>query len=76
MIRLVAGWHEVLTQERPFGTYLRQFSLGEGVDPERISAHYDNGVVSVIILLGEKAKPRKIAIESSNASTDQPTISV
>jgi HSP20 family protein len=40
--------------------------LGEGVDAALISAHYDNGVLSVIIPLGEKAKPRKISVESSH----------
>ena len=48
-----------MAQERPHGTYLRQFSLGEGVDAERITAHYDNGVLSVIIPVSEKAKPRR-----------------
>jgi len=55
-----------LSQERPFGTYLRQFSLGDGVASESISAHYDNGVLSVIIPVSEKAKPRKIEITSAN----------
>jgi HSP20 family protein len=59
-----------LAQERPSGTYLRQFSLGEGVDAERISANYDNGVLSVIIPVSEKAKPRKIQIQSSANQTD------
>ena len=54
-----------LSQERPYGSYLRQFSLGEGVDVAGISAHYDNGVLSVVIPLGEKAKPRKIEVASA-----------
>lgn len=53
-----------LVQERPAGTYLRQFSLGDGVDAARISASYDNGVLSVLIPVSEKAKPRKIQIET------------
>jgi HSP20 family protein len=60
-----------LSQERPYGSYLRQFSLGEGVDAASISARYDNGVLSVIIPLGEKAKPRKIEVESSRAASAQ-----
>lgn len=64
-----------LSQERPYGTYLRQFSLGEGVDAERISAHYDNGVLSVVMPVSEKAKPRKIEIASGKeASASQPKI--
>ncbi len=51
-----------MAQERPHGTYLRQFSLGEGVDREGITASYDNGVLSVVIPVSEKAKPRKIEV--------------
>jgi HSP20 family molecular chaperone IbpA len=32
-----------LTNERFFGTYRRQLSLGDGVDASRIAATYDNG---------------------------------
>ena len=65
-----------LSQERPYGTYLRQFSLGEGVDSEQISAHYDNGVLSVVMPISEKAKPRKIEIASGEAQRSQQTIGV
>ena len=64
-----------LSQERPSGSYLRQFSIGEGVDTAGISASYDNGVLSVIIPLSEKAKPRKITVESGAGSqVDQPSL--
>jgi len=53
-----------LAQERPHGSYLRQFSLGEGIDSDGISAVYDNGVLNVVIPVSEKAKPRKIEISS------------
>jgi len=62
-----------LSQERPYGSYLRQFSLGEGIDRSAISAHYDNGVLSVIIPMGEKAKPRKIEVATARP-TEQPVI--
>jgi len=57
-----------LSQERPSGSYLRQFSIGEGVDTEKISATYDNGVLSVVIPLSEKAMPRKIAVTASSVA--------
>lgn len=60
-----------LVQERPTGTYLRQFSLGEGVDTEKISASYDNGVLSVVLPVSEKAKPRKIEIATTNQPSDK-----
>jgi HSP20 family protein len=54
-----------LTQERPHGSYLRQFSVGEGIDSESITAHYDNGVLSVLLPVSERAKPRKIEVHGS-----------
>ncbi|SDH56546.1 Hsp20/alpha crystallin family protein [Microbacterium pygmaeum] len=59
-----------LVQERPGGSYLRQFSIGEGVDITGISASYDNGVLSVVLPVSEKAKPRKIEVHAASASTD------
>jgi HSP20 family protein len=53
-----------IARERPFGSYLRQFNLGEGVDAENIEAHYDNGVLSVLLPVSERAKPRKIEVKS------------
>jgi HSP20 family protein len=55
-----------LTSERPFGTYRRQVSLGEGIDVGAITASYDNGVLAVTIPLAEKAKPRRIDIEHAD----------
>lgn len=54
-----------LSQERPSGGYLRQFSIGEGVDTSAISASYENGVLSVIIPMSEKAKPRKVHVATA-----------
>lgn len=54
-----------VSSERFAGKYRRQLSLGEGIDTSRITAAYDNGVLSVTIPLAEKSKPRSIAIETS-----------
>lgn len=61
-----------LAQERRSGSYVRQFTLGEGLDTEQISASYDNGVLSLMIPVSERAKPRKIALTKSD---DQQSIS-
>jgi HSP20 family protein len=53
---------QVLLNERPTGSFSRQFFLGEGLDPDRIEAGYDHGVLTVSIPVAETAKPRKIEI--------------
>jgi HSP20 family protein len=55
---------EWIAQERASGGYMRQLSLGEGLDLEKIHAHYENGVLSMTIPVSEKAKPRKIEVQS------------
>lgn len=54
-----------ITRERTSATFVRQLSLGQGVDTERISASYDNGVLSVTIPVSEKARSRRIEVVSS-----------
>lgn len=55
-----------IARERTEGTFLRQLSLGQGLDTEKITASYTNGVLSVTIPISEKAKPRKIEISTQN----------
>jgi HSP20 family protein len=55
-----------IAQERRTGSYMRQFTLGDGVDTERITAAYDHGVLSLTIPLSEKARPRKIELTSTS----------
>lgn len=54
-----------LAHERPSGSFLRQLTLGDGLDTSAISAHYDNGVLSVVIPVSERAKPRKVTVQSA-----------
>jgi HSP20 family protein len=63
-----------LTNERPFGSYLRQFSLGEGIDAENIAAHYDNGVLSVLLPVSQRAKPRKIQVHTGEPQQAQHSV--
>ncbi|RWZ52848.1 Hsp20/alpha crystallin family protein [Labedella phragmitis] len=60
-----------LARERGAGSFLRQFTLGDGVDLDGISAAYANGVLSVIIPVAERAKPRKIAVETDESAAPQ-----
>ena len=54
-----------ISRERPTGSFLRQLTLGQGLDTSAISANYENGVLSVVIPISEKAKPRKIAVQTA-----------
>jgi HSP20 family protein len=62
-----------LAHERPTGSFLRQLTLGDGVDASQISATYENGVLSVMIPVAERAKPRKIEVHSSSAEHHEVT---
>ena len=55
-----------IARERRTGSYVRQFTLGDGVDTERISASYDHGVLSLMIPLSERARPRKIQLTTAD----------
>jgi HSP20 family protein len=54
-----------IARERGAGSFLRQFTLGQGIDTAGISASYENGVLSVVIPVSEKAKPRRIEVQST-----------
>ncbi len=54
-----------LARERTSGSFLRQLNVGQGIDTAAISATYENGVLSVVIPISERAKPRKIEVQSA-----------
>jgi HSP20 family protein len=64
-----------LVRERPSGSFLRQLTLGDGLDTAGISAHYENGVLSVVIPVSEQAKPRKVAVQAAPRSEKEVTAS-
>ncbi|TDD27730.1 Hsp20/alpha crystallin family protein [Kribbella turkmenica] len=53
---------EMQVAERPLGVFSRQLFLGDTLDADRISASYENGVLTVKIPVAAQAKPRKISI--------------
>jgi len=64
-----------IARERSAGSFLRQFTLGQGIETTGISASYENGVLSVVIPVAEKAKPRKIEVQTSvSAVSDAPAV--
>ena len=55
---------ESVIAERPYGTFSRQVVLGKTLDTEHIRATYEDGVLSVVIPVAEKAKPRRIEVST------------
>ena len=53
---------EVVISERPQGTFSRQLMLGDSLDTERITARYDNGVLTITIPVAEQSKARKVEV--------------
>jgi len=53
---------KVMLNERPTGSYSRQFFLGESLDTDSIEAGYDHGVLTVAIPIADTAKARKIEV--------------
>lgn len=49
-------------RERLFGNFMRSFTLPSNVDPEKISADYKEGVLSITVPKPEAEKPKKISV--------------
>ena len=69
------GDWEMLASERPRGVFSRQLVLGDNLDLERIEAGYEGGVLRLVVPVAEKAKPRKIAIDTGSTATSRQAIS-
>src|SRR5918998_3092255 len=57
--------------ERTYGMFERTFALPNTVDPEKIEARYENGVLLVLIPKAERAKPREIRVNSQAGGSAQ-----
>jgi HSP20 family protein len=54
------GFHRI---ERNYGKFVRSFAVPNTFDTEKISAAYQNGVLTVSLPKKEAAKPRQVKIE-------------
>ncbi|HTR38531.1 MAG TPA: Hsp20/alpha crystallin family protein [Bryobacteraceae bacterium] len=57
------GFHRL---ERSYGSFVRYFTLPDTVDPEKVKAEYNAGVLTVSLPKKEIAKPRAIKVQVSN----------
>jgi HSP20 family protein len=51
--------------ERRYGRFERRFALPRSVDAEKVSASYENGILTITLPKAEKAKPRRIQVKGS-----------
>jgi HSP20 family protein len=58
---------QVLANERRQGSFLRRLLLGDTLDGERVEADYRDGVLAITIPVAETAKPRKVAVGTSES---------
>jgi HSP20 family protein len=70
-----SGDWELLASERPTGLFSRQLVLGDNLDLDRLEATYDAGVLRLSVPVAEKAKPRKIEVQSVSGKEGQSAIS-
>ena len=64
---VVASSEEVdlLYNERPRASFSRTFSIAEGIDPDKITAHLENGVVTIELGKTAAVLPKRIEVQSS-----------
>jgi HSP20 family protein len=51
--------------ERSYGAFERTFALPNTVDPDRITATYEHGLLTVSIPKAERARPREIPVQAA-----------
>ena len=59
---------QVLVNERQFGEFTRQLSLGQALDTDKVAASYKDGVLTVTVPIAEQAKARKIEISTQSST--------
>jgi HSP20 family protein len=55
--------------ERQYGSFTRSFTLPNTVNPEQISAHYDKGVLKILLAKKAEAKPKQIKVNVDGEKT-------
>jgi HSP20 family protein len=65
----LAEGETVITRERFVGSFTRRVYLSDTVDTDKIEAAYADGVLAVRLPLLEKARPRKVEIQTSTQKT-------
>ena len=56
----------ILHVERPFGQFVRSFTIGVPVQTDQVQASYRDGVLTIVLPKAEVVKPRKIQIQADS----------
>ena len=56
--------------ERAFGSFSRSLTLPEGVEPDSVSANFDNGVLEVRVPKPQERQPHRVAIGNGAVEGD------
>ena len=59
------GW---LRQERRVGKFQRAFTLPIAIDPTKVEATFDNGVLQLVLPKADNVKPRMIKVNATKAT--------
>lgn len=54
----------VLVAERPSGRFVRRLALGDAIDVDKLEAHYEHGVLTLVAPVTQSAKRRRIPISA------------
>lgn len=68
---------DMLAAERPRGVFSRQVIVGDNLDTDHLQASYEGGVLTLRLPIAERAKPRRITIDSAERAAsahDQRTL--
>jgi HSP20 family protein len=57
--------------ERQYGSFVRNFTLPQTVDSEKVSANYDKGVLTITLPKKAEAKPKQIKVNVGSVSASQ-----
>ncbi len=60
--------------ERQYGSFTRSFTLPTTVDPEKVSANYDKGILKISLAKKAEAKPKQIKVNVSSEKTLEPKV--
>lgn len=62
------GW---LRQERRVGKFQRAFTLPVAIDPTKVEATFENGVLKLVLPKAENVKPRTIKVNATGGNSHQ-----